>query len=126
LYREKKENHDYQSDIRIPFSIYGTEKRLANIQKLDSNTVAAIALNYKALREKNIADKYTHLFSPPLSEGDGGRLPSGGLRLASFSWVNAHRNILSEHFFEEEKFLKSNVHAVLHRMNALIAESRKK
>ena len=117
LYREKKENHDYQSDIRIPFSIYGTEKRLANIQKLDKAAVAAIALNYKALREKNIADKYIHLFSPPLSEGLGE---------AVFSWVNAHRNILSEHFFEEEKFLKSNVHAVLHRMNALIAESKKR
>ena len=39
--------------------------------------------------------------------------------------TTVHRNILSEHFFEEEKFLKSNVHAVLHRMNALVAENRK-
>ena len=43
----------------------------------------------------------------------------------SFSWQNISRNILSEHFFEEEKFLKVNVHAVLHRMNNLITENRK-
>ena len=125
LYREKKENHDGQSDVRIPFSIYGTEKRLANIQNLDKSIVAAIALNYKALREINIADKYPHIFTSSPLERAGVRHLSDELGEAAFSWVTVHRNILSEHFFEEEKFLKSNVHAVLHRMNALVAENRK-
>jgi hypothetical protein len=115
LYREAKPNHDGQSDIRMPFSVYAVPDRLKKIETLDKNSVAAIALNYQALREINISDKYTHIFSSPPSEGLG----------EAFSWVPVHRNILSEHFFEEEKFLKSNVHAVLHRMNALIEESRK-
>ena len=117
LYREKKENYDYQSDIRIPFSIYGTEKRLKNIENLDKNIVAAIALNYNALREKNIAERYLHVFTQAVSNENEEN---------NFSWVEVHRNILSEYFFEEDKFLKSNVHAVLHRMNNLILESKKK
>jgi hypothetical protein len=118
LYRERKKRkkRDGQSDIRIPFSIYGTSKRLEKITALDGNTVAAIVLNYQVLREKNISEKYPHIFS--FSAQDTAD--------KSFSWVNVHRNILSEYFFEEEKFLKSNLHAVLHRMNNLIAENKKK
>jgi hypothetical protein len=117
LYREQKENHDGQSDIRIPFSIYGTSKRLEQIQTLDSNTVASIALNYQTLREKHIAQEYTHIFSFSSAEDTSDN---------SFSWLNVHRNILSEYFFEEEKFMKSNVHTVLHRMNNIIEENKKK
>jgi hypothetical protein len=117
LFREKKENYDEQSDIRIPFAVYGMPKRLKALQKLNVNVIAAIALNYRCLREKHIAEKYSQVFSYKASSESSEE---------SFSWLNVHRNILSENFFEEDKFYKSFVHAVLHRMNYVLEENRKK
>ena len=119
LYRErkKKRKYDGQSDIRIPFSIYGTEKRLQAIQGLDSAVVTAIALNYQALRQRYLAERYTQVFS-----GSSGKDSKDN----SFSWWQVHRNFLGEVFFEEAKILQSNVHTVFHRMNSLIKENKKK
>jgi hypothetical protein len=117
LYREKKDNHDGQSDVRIPFSIYGTEKRVQVMQHLDKEVVMGIALNYKALRERNIGEKYPFVFERGMDDVSGQGV---------VSWVQVHRNVLGEYFFEEEKRLKSNVHAVLHRINAIIEENKKK
>jgi len=123
LYRKIKPNYDGQSDIRIPFSIYGTEKRLKNIQQLDKDTISAIILNYKVLRDCYIIDKYPHVFTRPSSDEDEPFTDNSG---NSFSWVTVHRNMLGEHFFQEDEILQTKVHTVLHRMNAVIEENKKR
>jgi hypothetical protein len=117
LYREKRNNYNFQSDIRIPFFVYGMPKRIEAFQTLNPNIIAGIVLNYAALRDKYLINKYKYIFeSAQTSEKKNN----------SFSWIDLHRNILSENFFEEKKLLHSNLHTVLHRLNAVIEENRKK
>ena len=118
LYREEKPNHDGQSDIRIPFSTYGMPKRIAAFQNLDKTLIAAIVLNYHALRERNITEQYPAIFSYTAAAEETSE--------NNFSWLEVHRNIISEHFYQESMFFRSKVHAVLHRMNTLIEENRKR
>lgn len=117
LYRQERENYNGESDPRIPFSVYGTEKRAETFQHLDHYLISAIALNYFSLRETYITNRYKNVFGS--SSGN-----NGGKSL--FSWINITRTILGEDFFEEKKILKSNVHTVLHRLNTLFDPKNKK
>jgi hypothetical protein len=117
LYREKRENYNFQSDIRVPFSVYGMPKRIEAFQTLNPLVIAGIVLNYAALRDKYLINKYKYIFEGTQTSGN---------KNSSFSWIDLHRNILSENFFEEKKLLKSTLHIVLHRLNSVIEESRKR
>lgn len=117
LYRQQREKYNGEQDPRVPFSVYGTEKRAAEFKELDIYLPAAIALNYSCLRKTYIANKYKYIFT------SGG---SGKGENKSFSWINVTRSVLGDAFFEEKKILKSNVHTVLHRMNYLMDPERRR
>ncbi len=117
LYRQKRKNYNGESDPRIPFSVYGTEKRAEIFHHLNNYLIGAIALNYSALRETYITNKYKNVFGSSTGK-------SGGK--ASFSWINITRTVLGDDFFEEKKILKSNVHTVLHRLNTLLDPANNK
>ncbi len=114
LYRQKRIGHSGETDPRVPFTIYGTDKRAELFKTLDPWLLASIALNYSCLRKIYITNKYKHVFTS-----------APGKEKSSFSWINITRSVLGEDFFEEKKILKSNVHTVLHRLNTLLDPSRK-
>jgi len=112
LYRPKRADYNGEQDIRVPFSVYGLQKRVAEFKKLDINTLSCLVLNYSGLRKSHIVDMYPQVF--PASA------ISSASSASSFSWLDVHRNILGDSFFEEEKVLKTNVHTVLDRLNKML------
>lgn len=115
LYRQKRAKHAGETDPRVPFSIYGTDKRAELFKTLDPCLLASIALNYSCLRKIYITNKYKYVFTSAASK-----------EKSYFSWISITRSVLGEDFFEEKKILKSNVHTVLHRLNTLLDPTNKK
>jgi hypothetical protein len=124
LYRQKRENHDGETDIRIPFTKYGILKRLTIVNKLDETTILALALQYKAMRQASLEQKYTQIFPEHIKfEDDEKQEPEAQNK---FSWLQVHRNILGDNIAQEKEYLQLNVHTVLHRLNTAIIESKKR
>lgn len=46
-------------------------------------------------------------------------------RLAAFSWVSVHRDIMGDQFYDEGTFFASNVHVILGRLDRVIREGRR-
>lgn len=115
LYRPQREPYDGETDRRIPFTIYGTDTRLALFDAVPEEELLAVVLNYNALRKIHLEAKYPHVFAR------GSRSSGGG---GAFSWVRIHRDLMGDQFFDEKKFFESNVHVILHRLNRVIEDSQ--
>lgn len=115
LYRPQRTPYNGETDRRIPFSIYGTDTRLALFDAVPEEELLAVILNYNALRKSHLEGKYPHIFAR-------GAKPSGGG--GAFSWVKIHRDLMGDQFFDEKKFFESNVHVILHRLNHIIETSQ--
>lgn len=133
LFRQKRKGYDGETDIRIPFTTYGTSKRFKEMNELDEETMLSIILNYRAVRAASLEATYTQIFpyhdakvepsNPDLPDDT----PPEPEETASqpFSWTNIHRNLLGDNIQDEDKYLQLPVHTVLHRLNQLIEESKK-
>ena len=130
LYRQKRENYNGETDVRIPFTNYGITKRLQEVNKLDEATILALALQYKAMRVAALEEKYTAIFPyhEKLSEEETEEEPQEKTESTdnNFSWVKVHQNLMGDNIVHEQSYLKLNIHTVLNRLNNAIIESRKR
>ncbi len=121
IYRPEVENYDGESDPRKPFNIYGLNKRVNIFKNMDNVQLFAFIFNYKSLHKFYFEDKYSFIWQKQYASED----PETKKETGTFSWLNLHRSILGDNFFDEEKFLNSNVHTVLNRINSAIKENLK-
>jgi hypothetical protein len=129
FYRPQRSNYTGETDRRVPFSIYGTNSRLPLFNNIPDVELFAFVLNYKALRKRNLEDKYPFVFSNTKahSQTDSDTLNSKLYTLNSnFSWISIHRDIMGDRFYDETKFYSLNVHVILNRLNTVIKDNRKK
>ena len=98
LYRQQRPDYTGETDRRIPFTIYGTNSRLSLFNNIPEAELFAFVLNYKALRKRNLEDKYTFVFSP--------KAQSTSQNNSTFSWVGIHRDLMGDRFYDETKFYK--------------------
>jgi len=130
LYRPQRPDYTGETDRRIPFTIYGANSRMHHFNNLSEPELFAFVLNYKALRKRNLEEKYPFVFvSSKQLQTDDDDNPSNSQFLipnSQFSWIPIHRNLLGDHFFDEPKFYDLNVHVILNRLNTVIKENRKK
>lgn len=133
LYRQQREGYDGETDIRVPFSTYGTTRRFSVLEELDEATLLAIVLNYRAVRAASLEARYTSIFpyhdknaDKPDSNLPDDTPPEPEESVSQpFSWTAIHRNLIGDNIQDEEKFLQLPVHTVLYRLNQLIIESKK-
>ena len=133
LFRQQRDGYTGETDIRVPFSTYGTTRRFEVLKDLDEATILGVILNYRAVRAASLEATYSSIF-PYLddhTENTDSDLiddtPQEPEESAShpFSWTVVHRNLLGDNIQDEEKYLQLPVHTVLYRLNQLIIESRK-
>jgi len=122
LYRPGVVNYDGESDPRKPFNIYGLNKRVKIFKNMDNVQLFAFIFNYKSLHKIYFEDKYPFIWQKQYASDD---IPETKKESGTFSWLNLHRSILGDNFFDEEKFLNSNAHTVLNRINNAIKENLK-
>ncbi len=130
LFRPKRKDYDGETDIRIPFTTYGTTNRFKRLEGLDKAVQTAILINYRAMRKASLEERYGEVFPyadfhPGDEEEDGADKGGVESKRGSFSWISVHRSILGDNIQDEDKYLRLGVHTVLYRLNAAIAESRK-
>jgi hypothetical protein len=131
LYRPQRPDYSGETDRRIPFTIYGTNSRMQHFNNIPEAELFAFVLNYKALRKRNLEEKYPFVFpnakpeynldnntEEPLTVGERSRT-------TNFSWVGIHRNLMGDRFYDETKFYELNVHVILNRLNTVIKANRK-
>mgnify|MGYP000480592239 CR=1 FL=1 len=121
LYRPSVENYDGESDPRLSFNIYGLNKRVKIFKNMDNVQLFAFIFNYKSLHKIYFEDKYPFIWQKQYASEEPEKQKDTG----TFSWLNLHRSILGDNFFDEEKFLNSNAHTVLNRINNSIKENLK-
>lgn len=114
LYRPQKDGWDHQSDPRVSFSQWDCDARLPQFQRLDAAVLAAVALNYKLMRQQ-LTRRYRRLFSG----GSDGK--SGGADLQTLI-----RNVMGDNFYEEDKYLKLSVPSVLFQLDRMVREERER
>jgi hypothetical protein len=117
LYRPQRTDYTGETDRRIPFTIYGTNSRMQFFNNISEAELLAFVLNYKALRKRNLEDKYLFVFSP--------KAQSTSQNNSTFSWVGTHRDLMGDKFYDETKFYELNVHVILNRLNTVIKDNRK-
>ncbi len=131
LFRPKRKDYDGETDIRVPFTTYGTKHRFDLFDGIDPLDEAAILLNYRATRRAALERAYPEIFpyagekaDKEKGDDDSDSEAEDEKRPSSFSWVLIHRNLLGDRIQDEEKFLQLGVHTVLHRLNEVIKENR--
>ena len=118
LYRPQRENYNGETDRRSPFTIYGTDSRMQYFEKIDEPQLLAFAINYRALRKRNLEDKYALIFSSQKQTA------SSTATADTFSWISIHRNLMGDQFYDETKFFNTNVQVILNRLNTVIKENQ--
>ncbi|MDL2312673.1 hypothetical protein LJC68_07340 [Bacteroidales bacterium OttesenSCG-928-B11] len=120
LYRPQRRDYSGETDRRVPFTVYGTDSRLALFARMDDAQLLAFAINYRALRKRNLEEKYPSIFSARKEQAE----KEG--QTVSFSWIGIHRTLMGDQFYDEAKFFSSNVHVILNRLNTVIRENRQR
>ena len=120
LYRPERSQWNHETDRRIPFTKYGTEKRMEQTAKLDMLTMRAIQMNYVLLR-KRLTDHYVHLFYEPLEDdGHGHRKQTK----QHTDWLGLIRQMMGDNFYEEQKYLGLSVPSVLFQLESRVKEAK--
>ena len=114
LYRPLKQDWDRQSDPRVEFSQWDCDARLPQFQQLEKGILAAIALNYKLLRQR-LTKQYRRLFTA----GESAKKGSGNLQTLI-------QNVMGDNFYEEEKYLRLSVPSVLFQLDRMVREERER
>ena len=114
LYRPRRADWDHTSDPRREFSQWDCDARLPQFQRLDAAVLAAVALNYKLMRQQ-LTRRYRRLFSG----GSDGK--NGGADLQTLI-----RNVMGDNFYEEDKYLKLSVPSVLFQLDRMVREERER
>lgn len=126
LFRPKRKDYDGETDIRIPFTTYGTTTRFQLLADLDEAVQLAILINYRAMRRAALENAYRQIFPYHDTQPDDDDTSDNSTpEPSSFSWISVHHNLIGDNIQDEDKYLRLNVHTVLHRLNAIIEESRK-
>lgn len=120
LYRSQRADYTGETDRRIEFTVYGTDTRMKHFTLIDEPQLLAFVINYRSLRKINLEEKYPYVF-PAHKNKNADQKNEGG-----FSWVNTHRELMGDHFFDEIKFFDSNVHVILNRFNMVIRDNLRK
>lgn len=121
LYRPQRPDWNHETDRRIPFTKYGTEKRMELTAKLDQLTMKAIQMNYILLR-KRLTDHYTHLFYEAADDdGNGHRKKTK----QNTDWLSLIRSMMGDNFYEEQKYLGLSVPSVLFQLESRVKEAKK-
>jgi len=126
LYREKREKYNGETDIRIPFTNYGMEKRFQIVKTLDEATITALAFQYRAMRKASLETKYTQIFQEAVKYESEETQPEPEPEPDNFSWVKVHQNIMGDNIQNEKEYLNLSVHTVLNRLNTVIENKKKK
>lgn len=126
LFRPKRKNYDGETDIRIPFTTYGTTTRFQLLADLDEAVQTAVLINYRAMRRAALENAYRQIFPYHDTQPDDDDTSDNSTpEPSSFSWISVHHNLIGDNIQDEDKYLRLNVHTVLHRLNQLIEESKK-
>lgn len=132
MYRQRRDGYSHETDIRVPFTTYGTVHRHGVISSgLSDSDALSVIINYRAMRRASLEETYTELFpQTAATEDEDDTLPDDTppapeTEQAPFSWTAVHRSLLGENITDEERMLALPVHTVLYRLNAAIAENRK-
>jgi len=129
LYRPQRTDYTGETDRRIPFTIYGTNSRMQFFNNISEAELLAFVLNYKALRKRNLEEKYPFVFPNSKSQTNLDENSQPDIIVESpsksqFSWVGIHRDLMGDRFYDETKFYELNVHVILNRLNTVIKENR--
>lgn len=114
FYRPRRTDWDSTSDPRREFSQWDCDARLPQFQQLDAAVLAAVALNYKLMRQQ-LTRRYKRLFS------GGGGSKDGGADLQALI-----RNVMGDNFYEEDKYMKLSVPSVLFQLDRMVREERER
>lgn len=131
MFRQERKDYDFETDIRVPFTTYGTKHRFELLDSLPENIILAIVLNYRAMRNHSLEKRYSEIFPQNNAKQDDENLPDdtpeddGSVKTKQFSWTEVHRNLIHDCIQDEDKFLNLNVHTVLNRINQNIIYSKK-
>jgi len=130
LYRPQRADYTGETDRRIPFTIYGANSRMQHFNNIPEAELLAFVLNYKALRKRNLEEKYPLVFPSSKSQtnlDENTDNPDSQLSNlnSQFSWVGIHRDLMGDRFYDETKFYELNVHVILNRLNSVLKKDRK-
>lgn len=126
LWRPANPDWDGESDQRIPFSTYGTERRLELTKDLPREWLDAVEVAYLTLR-KHLTDRFPRLFNTkeeigeeqPPEPGRPRRKPKPG-------WMEVTRNLMADNFYEERKYMQLPAASVLFQLHRMIEQSRRR
>ena len=122
LYRPGKKEWSGEDDRRISFSKYGVSERLPLFEQLSAETLSAIEVNYLLLRQK-MTDKYKHIFyEDEYDEEDEETKKKSSEEKQPADWVTVIRNMMGDNFFEQDKYLRLPVNAVLFQLDRMVKE----
>lgn len=126
LFRPKRKDYDGETDIRIPFTTYGTTARFRLLEDLDEAVQLAVLINYRAMRRSALEERYRQIFPYHDTQPDDDDTADNSTpEPSSISWISVHHNLIGDNIQDEDKYLRLNVHTVLHRLNSIIEESKK-
>jgi hypothetical protein len=129
LYRPQRPDYTGETDRRISFTIYGTNSRMQHFNHIPEAELLAFVFNYKALRKRNLEERYPFVFGERKTENGEteNETPSPStVHRAPFSWIGIHRDLMGDRFYDEAKFYDLIVHVILNRLNTVIKDSRNK
>lgn len=116
---------------RRPFSEDDLPRNSRRTEKLDDLTIAAIAVNYRAVRKSAVEEKNRLLF-PPTDDTyiDGELLKTETTKPQepnqSAGWADTHHLLMGDLAYEERKFLDSKATTIISWINRRIHESRER
>jgi hypothetical protein len=121
LYRQAKDNPSMEEDIRVPFTMYGLEHRFKLFNELPENIIMGIAMNYFALREKNIVPHFPRIFKKKHVDPDDHKTENVS-NAKKFSWLSLHNSISVEYYTQSKDMKPLPVKDVLKVMDAKIKQ----
>lgn len=129
LFREPIVPFNSDRDIRVDFNRYQLGERMQRIGKVPQEIILAIMLQYKAMRNASLEEKYSAIF-PEFStevenEADSVKDLDENEVETKFSWVKVHQNIMGDDIVNEDKLLKLDATTVLNMLNNRIIKNRK-
>lgn len=129
LFREAIVPYNSDRDIRVDFNRYQLGDRLELIGKLPQEKILALVLQYKAMRNASLEQKYSAIF-PEFSkelenETDSVKDLDENEVESKFSWVKIHQNIMGDDIVNETKYLKLPATTVLNMLNNRIIKNRR-
>ncbi len=118
LYRQEIAEPDVEKELRVPFTQEGANYRCKLLADVPPETITAVMLNYRMLRERYIVKYFKQIFKKSTIEKKS--------KKGSFSWLYLHRMLVRNNLGESAAIMKLPCKEVLTAINENIKESLKR